>query len=181
MNFFPRGIKATCILACLLASALGMPVVAAPVEQDTVEAAMSLQILGFTEWPEEGSGPKTIGIVGSEPSYVAFDALLSDPRFSGRFTVVRVTPQTSNDELFRCDALFFNNPDPVEIPRIVKRLEERPLVLIGTFEGFLEQGGLVNLIKKQKRLGFEIHLGNSNRRGIEYRAKLLRLANRIVQ
>ncbi len=185
MNFFPHGIKAACIFASLLISMLEMPAFAEPVEQDTVEAAMTLQLLGFTEWPNQGdsddSAPKTIGIVDSEATYLAFDALLADPRVNPHYTIVRINPETPNDELFQCDALFFSEADPTEIPRIIKRLDERPVVLIGSFDGFLEQGGLVNFVKKQKRLGFEIHLGNSQRRGIEYRAKLLRLATRIVQ
>ena len=181
MNLFPPGIKATCTLACLLVGLLGTQGRAEPLEQATVEAAITLQLLGFTEWPDNPPGPKTIGIVSTETSYAAFEALLSDQRFGDRFAIVRITPQSPNDELFRCDALFFGEPDPVEIPRIFRKLEDRPVVLIGTFEGFLEQGGLVNLIKRQKRLGFEIHLDHSERRGIEYRAKLLRLATRIVQ
>lgn len=185
MNFFPRGIKATYAIACLLLSTLAIDAFAEPVKQDTVEAAMTLQLLGFTEWPDKGtkdeSATRTIGIFDSEPAYEAFDSLLADPRFKGRFTVTRINADTPNDDLFRCDALFFSDADPTEIPRIVKKLEERPVVLVGTFEGFLEQGGLVNFVKKQRRLGFEIHLDNSKRRGIEYRAKLLRLATRIVQ
>ncbi|MDQ8184892.1 YfiR family protein [Pelagicoccus sp. SDUM812002] len=185
MNFFPRGIKATRFVACLLISMLGVNAFTQPIEQDTVEAAMTLQLLGFTEWPDkepaDESTPRTIGIMNSEPTYVAFKALLTDPRFAGRFAIDRVDSGTPNEALFSYDAIFFSDPDPREIPRIIKRLENRPIVLIGTFEDFLEQGGLVNIVKKQKRLGFEIHLDNSNRRGIEYRAKLLRLATRIVQ
>ncbi|MBD5780813.1 YfiR family protein [Pelagicoccus sp. NFK12] len=185
MNLFPRGIKAACIFACLITGLLGSRTHAEPIEQDTVEAAMTLQLLGFTEWPDSGDrddqAPRTIGIMNSSASYLAFEALLNDPRFKGRFVIVPVNGQTPNEELFRCDVLFFSDPDPIEIPRLLKRIEKRPIVLIGTFEGFLEQGGLVNLVKKQRRLGFEVHLDNSKRHGIEFRAKLLRLASRIVQ
>ncbi len=185
MNLFPRGIKAAIAFSCLLFSTLGGLAYAEPVEQDTVEAAMTLQLLGFTEWPDggirEATTPRIIGIMDSEPVYAAFESLLADPRFEGRFLILRIDENTASEELFRCDALFFNKPDPTEIPRMVKKLADRPIVLIGSFEGFLEQGGLVNLTKKQRRLGFEIHMGNSKRRDIEYRAKLLRLATRIVQ
>lgn len=185
MNFFPHGIKATRTIACLLLGMLAVKAIAEPVKQDTVEAAMTLQLLGFTEWPnQEGKdtpASRTIGILDSKSAYDAFEALLADPRFKGQFKVVQINAGTPNDQLFRCDALFFSEANPTEIPRIVKKLEELPIVLIGTFEGFLEQGGLVNLVKKQRRLGFEIQLDNSKRRGIEYRAKLLRLATRIVQ
>ncbi len=185
MNFFPHGIKAAIAFACLLFSAQAGRAYAEPVEQDTVEAAMTLQLLGFTEWPDggdrEATAPRIIGIMDSKPVYAAFESLLADPRFKGRFLILRIDENTATEELFRCDVLFFNKPNPTEIPRMVKRLADRPVVLIGTFEGFLEQGGLVNLTKKQRRLGFEIHTGNSKSRGIEYRAKLLRLATRIVQ
>lgn len=185
MNRLPLGIKATCVAACVLASMLAQPAYTEPVEQETVEAAITLQILEFTEWPEDHKmskpTPRVIGVAESDNSFAAFQALLSDERFKGRYEIVNVGPETPTEDLFLCDAIFFSKPHPIEIPRLIHKLENRPIVLIGTFEGFLEQGGLVNLIKRQRRLGFEIQLDNSRRRGIEYRAKLLRLAARIVQ
>lgn len=178
MNLFPHGIKALSTAACSFLSAL---VAAEPVEQDTIEAAMTMQILEFTEWPDNQPDPKTIGVVNSADSMAAFEALLEDPRYKDRYTISAITSATPREDLIRCSVLFFGNPDPIEVPRILRKLDNEPIVLVGTFDGFFAEGGLVNLLKKQRRLGFEIQLDNSNKRGIEYRAKLLRLATRIVQ
>lgn len=146
---------------------------------------MTLQILSFTEWPATDNAltanVRRIGIIESPNAYQAFDALISEPVFNGKFTLIAIGPDTPPQELQSCDAIFFSEPNPIEIPRLIRKLGEGPVVLIGTYEGFLEDGGLVNLVRRQKKLRFEIQMDNSQRRGIEYRAKLLRLAERIVQ
>lgn len=52
---------------------------------------------------------------------------------------------------------------------------------MGSFEGFLDLGGMVNFVRSQNRIAFEIDIGNARRRGIEFRAKLLRLASRVIE
>ena len=62
-----------------------------------------------------------------------------------------------------------------------RRARARPWApLIGAFDGFLQAGGMVNILKKQRRLTFEIDLERSRESGIAYRSKLLRLAERLI-
>lgn len=156
-----------------------------PVNQATVEAAITLQLLSFTEWPSEeaqaSSSIKRIGVFQSQDHLAAFQSLVEEPNYKGRFSAAPIQGELTADQLDQFDAIFFHAPDGIAIPRLVRKLETRPVVLVGAFEGFLDQGGLVNLVKNQKRLGFEIQLANSKRRGIEYRAKLLRLASKIIK
>ncbi|EDY82682.1 hypothetical protein VDG1235_2305 [Verrucomicrobiia bacterium DG1235] len=185
MNLFSSGKRTAYAVACLLVCKLAALAHSQPVEQATVEAAMTLQLLSFTEWPEtenaDPAEPRRIGVFNSAESLEAFQNLLADPRFQGRYIVKHAHSEMTAEELASFHAIFFNKPEPAEIPRLIRKLENKPVVLIGTFEGFLEQGGLVNLVKRQRRLGFEIQLDNSERRGIDYRAKLLRLAARLVK
>lgn len=180
------GYRLAAILLGLLAFALAEFAHAqnVSIQQSKIEAAMTLQILSFTEWPaDSGEVGATIDIgVFEDATYLAaFESLLEDPRFSGRFTAQLVTSSYSNLQLDEIDALFFSKPDLVEIPRAILRLEGRPIALVGAFDGFLDLGGMVNLIKRQRRLAFEIDLEASRSRGIEYRAKLLRLAARVIE
>jgi len=185
MSQSARVTKAIIALACLLTCKLATQTHAEPVEQATIEAAMTLQLLSFTEWPAEQdqnvNHPRKIGIFQCEEHFDAFSQLTEDIRYKGKVTVALVHEELSATELAEFDALFFGEAEDTAIPRIIRKLEKQPIVLIGAFDGFLEQGGMVNLIKSQKKVRFEIHLSNSKRNGIEYRAKLLRLAAKVIR
>lgn len=145
---------------------------------------MTFQLLSFTEWPEQEGrtteSPRVVGVFESATASSAFQALAEKETYKDRFTVIAVNQNTPTDVLKNCDAIFFDRARDKAIPRLMKKIGNDPIVLVGAFDGFLEQGGLVNLVTNQRRIGFEIQMENSKRRGIEYRAKLLRLAARII-
>lgn len=185
MSHPSRAMKAAIAFACLLFCKLVAPAHSSPVDQATIEAAITLQLLSFTEWPDSSETDpyptRTIGVFQSEEHLSAFQRLASDDRYTKRFKLIPINEEPSAEALAQFDAIFFPKAENTTIPRIVRKLENTPVVLIGTFDGFLEQGGMVKLIKSQKKLRFEIQLSNSKKRGIEYRAKLLRLAARIIK
>lgn len=184
MNLNSRGYKAALTALLLLCCKLCPLASAQTVEQDTVQAAMTLQILSFTEWPEGSIQPGEklrVGVYGNVAAIEAFRALIENPRYRERYELVPVDGSTPGELLESLHALFFSEANPAEVPRIARRTEGQPVVLIGAHDGFLEQGGLVNLVKRQRRMGFEIDLAHSRAHGIVYRAKLLRLATRIIE
>lgn len=145
---------------------------------------MTLQLLNFTEWQDSANSASKqriqIGIYEDAALFEEFQTLLERERFRDRFSVVLLAVDDNRNRFDSLDALFFSESDPREVPRLIKRLENRPIVLIGSFDGFLEMGGMVNFTIQQKRLGFEIDVRHAREHGIEFRAKLLRLATRVI-
>ncbi len=58
---------------------------------------------------------------------------------------------------------------------------DKPILIVGESPSFIEQGGMVNLLKKGKRIQIEIGMQQSEYVGISYSAKLLRLARLVDQ
>lgn len=171
------------ILAGLLLLGLSSPQANAQViQQDRIEAAMTLQILTFTEWPEPTSDDiTTIGIFENETLFQEVRTLLANDRYKGKFAVRLLDFQSSDNSFAQLDAVFFSEPNPQEIARMIKRLEGSPIVLIASFDGFLKIDGMVNLTVRHKRPGFEINLKNAEERGIRFRAQLLSMATNIIK
>ena len=184
MNKLTRGLKRALVALALLLAALGQTAPAQTVDQSRLEAAMTLRLLTFTSWPdkegETATAPIRIGVFEAPEMLAALNALLSDEAFSGRFEAKAVTLDLPIDEQSGLDALFIGATTPRDTARMIIRFQGQPTVIIGAADGFLEMGGMVNLTKKQKRLGFEVDLTQSRKCGITYRAKLLRLATRII-
>lgn len=152
------------------------------IQQDRIEAAITLQLLTFTEWTEGNSdGIITIGVLENESLFREIQSLLTNDRYKGKFAARLLNFNSPNSSYDTLDALFFSEPNPQEIARTIRRLENEPIVLIASFEGFLEIDGMVNLTIHQKRLRFEINIKNAEERGIKFRAKLLRIATRIIE
>ena len=154
------------------------------IEQAKVEAAIALRLLAFVEWPESHEGEDNreivIGVYEEGSLLVEFENIIE--RFSSNVTyrAVLIDEYSSQEDLSAIDAIYFGGEERVSITRSLRRVEGFPILLMGNFEGFLEMGGMVNFVKKQKKITFDIDLENSRKEGIAYRAKLLRLANRVV-
>lgn len=174
-----RWIVAT-VLAALVSTSQ-----AQPIEQSKIEAAMTAQLLNFTEWSAEAGAPEkekvVVGVYANPELLSVYQALFTDPLYHGRYSARLIEEDEPTENLKAIDALVFGaSTPPRDIARAIKRTERLPIVLISSADGFLELGGMVNFTKKQKRLGFEIDLNHSREHGITYRAKLLRLATRII-
>ena len=155
---------------------------ASPIEQHRIEAAMTLQLLTFTEWPEPTPNqPIRIGILENQPFLKEIRALLANEHYKGKFRVKAIAFKDPKEVFDGIDALFFSKGDVQEVARTIKRVEQQPVALIGSFDGFLEIGGMVNFTVLQKRIGFEIHIKHARSHKIEFRAKLLRIASRILE
>ncbi|MBC2606995.1 YfiR family protein [Pelagicoccus albus] len=177
MKRFCQGIQVAMLVAALWACFAAS---ASPVPKAKVEAAITLQLLSFTEWSDQKSGPRVIGVFESSEAMTEFQIAVESEQYIDKFEVVALSSTTPSDLIQSCDAIFFDKPQDTALPRLIRKIEGQSIVLIGTFDQFLEQGGLVNLVQNQRKLSFEINMANSKQRNIAYRAKLLKLATRIV-
>lgn len=185
MKHLLHGYRLAVCVVLALSSGLAPGGRAQPVEEAKVRAAMTLQLLSFTEWPDStgahSDDPVAIGVLGGKGELEPFHALLKDPVYASRFEVRSISADATAEELRQLEALFFPKRGNREIAHLILRARGLPIVLIGAFDGFLEMGGMVNFVTRQRRLGFEIHLPHATENGIAFRAKLLRLANRVVE
>ena len=56
----------------------------------------------------------------------------------------------------------------------------RPVLTVADSEGWLDQGVMINLSRRQARLAFDINLGAARQAGLRISSKLLRLASGTV-
>tara|TARA_B110000037_G_scaffold220271_1_gene287468 strand:+ start:1795 stop:2373 length:579 start_codon:yes stop_codon:yes gene_type:complete len=167
-------------LVCLWALG-GNLLEAQKVEKDRVEAAMALQLLNFVTWPsEKGENDEILlGVFMNNATASDFEELVESPQSGLRCRVKLVDEAVSLEELSSFDVLYFDGSNEAVVGRFISRLDGEGILLMGSFDGFLEMGGMVNFVKKQKRVTFDIDVKNSSRMGIGYRAQLLRIANRV--
>ena len=134
----------------------------------------------FIDWPPGSSAeapgtPFVIGVVGRDPFGPYLDALAARP-IKGKRVRVRRLPGNSPDLAGCCHLLYIAASEARELPRIVSRLADRPVLTVGDTRGFAEAGVLINLVEDGGRIGFEVNEPAVRRSGLKFNSKLLRLA-----
>lgn len=151
-----------------------------------VKAAFIYNFLKFVDWPQEmkAKGRKTlvIGVLG-EKACKTVSKILQDKTAQGfTINVVSVSESDLKDprKLAHCDTLFFTYKVKCDMKEVLKKIRQYKILTIGEKEGFLEDGGMINIFIKSKKVYFEINKVALERDGLKLRSKMLRLAKRVI-
>jgi hypothetical protein len=136
-----------------------------------------------------------VGIVGRAPSKEGLASLqgkvVKDKRIEVRFfegledrkeaDAKTTEPHPQMKELRQCHVLFFCPSEKPFLARLLPALQKDGLLLVGDTPGFLEAGGVINLMIEDKKVRFEINLAAAAREHLQIRSSLLRLALRTIE
>jgi hypothetical protein len=155
-------------------------------EPHVVKAGLIARFLLYTSWPQHGSeslsDTPVIGIIGAENVELAFAAAMGEQIAIKALEVRHVDVDAPIDELASCQVLFISSSVSSAHSRLLRSLAGHAVLTIGDHEGFLEAGGMINiLITEEGRPGFEVNIRAARQAGIGIRAGMLRLAVRVIQ
>lgn len=194
------------LLACLLAPialAAGMPAAHAQdpsaIDPDTVdprralhvEAAYLVNFLRYTDWPApaRADAPLVISVVGADrvSETVAAVAAVAGP-VHGRSIVVRDVAyrwQRTGASPARLQALeqlrgshlvFIDASAGRSAPRVVQDLVGHPVLTVSNVAGFVDAGGMIELIRQGRNIVFAANPGAVSAAGVALSARVLTLA-----
>jgi len=151
-------------------------------DRDQVQLLVLLKLLPFVEWTEkqEGTENLTIGVWDSEQFSNVLEALVAGLDSELAIDVVDVDEYDLEEEVERLDILYF--PDVSDWKTSANAiLESNPkLMIVGSGDAFLDEGGILNFVSKGERVAFEVNNKRAKEAGIVFRSRLLRLAERVV-
>lgn len=162
---------------------VGADLGAQTVERERLVAAMTARVLSFVDIPvaPDREGPIRIGIFDDESLWAVLDELLKEEAYANRYEAIRIGSNATSEELEKLQAVLFSGENRRDISDTIRKAGQLPILFVGAFEGFLEEGGMLNFVSRQNRMTFEVHVGRARDRGISFRSKLLRLASRVVE
>ncbi|MDT8389395.1 MAG: YfiR family protein [Lentisphaeria bacterium] len=152
-----------------------------PGEYD-IKAALIYKLLPFVTWPDTDETPSslTIGVVGKNPFG---DTLreIEGRRIGSRSLVVRHFDTNADiAQLKRCQVLFLADADEENLRRILQAVSSWPILTIGDCPGFVDRGGVIGFVTRERRVAFEINQSAMAKASLAVRSQLMRLAARIV-
>ncbi|HRH69046.1 MAG: YfiR family protein [Flavobacteriales bacterium] len=153
-------------------------------EKDTtamLQANYLYNIAKLVEWKEAGmrEGNFVIGIIGSANLYQELIKQYSSRTIGKQPIEVRKMPRSA--EVERCHILFVGRSDLALLPEIYKRMAGQPTMVVTEYTGALDDGAVVNFVKVQNLLKYEMSMANAQKHGLVMGLTLKNLAHRVEE
>jgi hypothetical protein len=143
-------------------------------QEDKIKAAILYKLGKFVEWPESAfvaaDSPLAICLTGPDPIQQVLEQA-PDRAVQGR----PITIRTLGDQAVEnsgCHILYFpstKGPSPGE-------LSGAPVLTVSDTDGFAARGGMVGLVRRGRRIKFQINPSAAQRAGLRLSAPLLDVA-----
>ena len=165
-------------LALLVSLSSGVTARADNPSEYRLKAAFLFNFALFTEWPAEVGGVLNLCIHGTDPFGKEIDALQG--KAVGRRTI-DVQRKPAGESLAGCQIVFIAPSAIGALPRVLERVQGRPVLTVADSVGAARRGAALNLAVDQDKVSFEANLQAARGAGLTLNAKLLRLATEVIQ
>jgi YfiR/HmsC-like len=164
------------LLAALLAS--GAPRATAQVDERALKAAYLFNFIQFTNWPVPPDEPFRLCVLGSTPLDEQLAKLEGKPVLSGLHITVRHV--VARESMLGCHSLYIDDSQRAQVDEVLTRLAGAPVLTITDGDGLADRGLMIEIHKREARLGFEVNLKVARRANINFSARMLKLASYVA-
>lgn len=173
--------RAALLLPLLLCSAAQQP---RDADKDTtaiLQANYIYNIAKLVEWKDDAmrQGNFIIGVLGGANLYQELIKQYSTRTIGKQPIEVRKLPRSP--EVERCHILFVGKSELALLPEIYKRNQGKPTMLVTEYAGALDDGAVVNFVKVDNLLKYELSMANAKRHGLVMGLTLKNLAHRVQE
>ena len=131
-----------------------------------LKAAYTLNFAKFTHWAtpaiSDDAGTLRVCTVGTSPIVAAFEEA-EGSLIAGRTLDVRQVQIPGRVD--GCHLLYIVRLEPHRLKRTLAALSSLPILTVSDMDGFVRKGGMIGLLRQDRRLRFEIDLAAVRRAG----------------
>lgn len=173
----PRNLTVRLALAALSAVVVHAYAEESVTDEYQVKAAFLYNFAKFVEWPSGmpgRSGAIAICVLGQNPFGRVLEDTVSGKTVDGKAFVVRRVSEAK--AAASCQILFVSSSERSRFGAIVGELRTGSVLTVGETEGFIEEGGVVNLKLDGGKIQIQININAAEQAGLRISSKLLSLA-----
>lgn len=156
-------------------AAYGADITDGSIAEYQLKAAFLYNFAKFVQWPTEASGgasaPFTLCVSGDEPFRIMHQ-YLAGKKVRGQPIAVRAVDSSAGAS--GCHLLFVSAAS-VQLQQALSRVSG-PVLTVGESGDFIHSGGMINLVRSDNRLRFEVSRSVGERAGLKFSSQLLKLA-----
>lgn len=144
-----------------------------------VKAHFLLNFTKYVDWPPSSfdgtNSPIFIGLYGEDKFGVTLKKTVEGKTIAGRQILIHLVEKDGLSE--KCHILFIPVSDKKRLGEILNKIKALPVLTVGEIDQFMEQGGVINFVKKEGMIRLEINLEAARRANLQISSKLLNVAD----
>ena len=148
------------------------------VSEYQIKAAFLFNFAKFVEWPPGNSGragdPMTICIVGEDPFGNILDEFTTGKTVNDRR--VLITRLKPGEDLKGCQIAFISSMERDQLKSVFQNANRAHVLTVGESAGFAALGGVIDFIREENKVHFEVNVDAAQRANLKISSKLLSLA-----
>lgn len=142
-----------------------------------VKAAFLVNFPKYVDWPAGGfatpNSPITVAVFGDDNVANEFQNMIQGGLVISGHPVVLKQIRTEADIDASCQILFIAASEQSRAAAILDRLKGSAVLTVGESENFLEQGGMVNLVPKNRKIRLQVNLTAASQARLRISSRLL--------
>jgi hypothetical protein len=153
----------------------------------SIKAAFLYNFGKFFEQPA-ASDPKHISdpffnvcILGEDPFGEDINAIKGKPVQSRTIRIIYTQSVEQMDVIRKSDLLFICRSEEKHLPKIIEAIKDYPILTVADIKGAAQLGVMINLIRINDSVRFEINLNSAKHVGIKISSQLLKLASSVLE
>lgn len=162
------------LAAMVLLLGLSLPAMA-QFEERALKAAYLYNFIQFTQWPVPPEDPFRLCVLGRTPLDGELALLSGKPVLGERRISVRHVGM--GDALEACHALYVDESQRGLVEEVLRRLDKAPVLTITDGDGLADRGLMIEIRKRELKLGFDVNLKVARRAQLNFSARMLKMAS----
>ncbi len=147
-----------------------------------LKAAFLMSFPKYVEWPAaafaQTNSPVVLGVLGDDNTAGALEEMIASTHKTVNGHPIMVKRIGSDDDLTNtCHLLFVGPSERARFGAIVAKVKDAHVLTVSQSEDFLAQGGMINLVPKDRRLHLEVNLTASSQAHLKIGSALLSVAD----
>lgn len=160
-----------------------------PAPEDAVKAAMLYNFVQFVRWPDSVIPPEpeaeqelVMGILGRDSLQEWLLDLAATGHRPGSLKTVQMNSlQELQAQKHKLQVLYVGRTAQQNLNTILQTLDGAPVLTVSDDELFVKQGGMMNFVRQNSRIRFDLNLDAAARGRLKISSRLYGLARRIVK
>jgi hypothetical protein len=125
-----------------------------------IKAAWLQKFARYVEWPKESgmadtSKPFIIGVIGENPFGGILESSYANRKIKRKKVVLKFF--SSLEQIEECHILFISSSVKKDLPEILLKMKQKPVLTVGSQKGFAQNGVHINFYQSGHKLHFEIN------------------------
>jgi hypothetical protein len=186
VKFLHKGLVLLCLALLLTAMSASRASAREPASEESVKAAILFNLVRFVEWPvsavPDPSAPRIVAIFGQDALQKRMVEMVTSEGLSSRIIVLEIGDLSRLEDCRdNIEVLYIARSAHNLMPQILDLLGARPVLTVGDDEGFVMQDGMINFMRQNDRIRFDINLDQAEKSRLKMSSRLFGLARVIVR